>query len=53
MTIPLSSWIIVILAAALGTLARWIGQHFQWKDWFCFFLGLLVFGIVLLFVHIS
>jgi hypothetical protein len=53
MTIPLTSWIIVIIAAALGTLARWLGQKVAWPDWLCFFLGLLVFGIVLLFVKIT
>jgi hypothetical protein len=54
---PITSWfaslLLLLVAAGLGALARWLSARFGAKDWFCFFAGLFVFGLVILFFKVS
>lgn len=52
-SIPLASWLIVILAAALGALLNWIAKRLGAVDWVVIFVTLLTFGVILLFARIS
>jgi hypothetical protein len=52
-TIPLTAILLVAVAAALGTLARWVASRLGAVDWLSFFLALLVFGLILLFGKVT
>lgn len=51
--IPLASWLLVIVAAALGALLHWIARRLGAVEWVVIFVTLLTFGVVLLFAHIT
>lgn len=51
--IPLTAILLVVVASALGTLAWWLAGRLGAKAWLCQFLMLLVFGLILLFGHVT
>jgi hypothetical protein len=47
--IPILSILLILVASALGALARWVAGKIGASDPIAFWIGLFVFGVILMF----